>query len=79
MDPEQLARNKMTVANLALPVLLDRAGGSITVTQREFDELAARYGGATNLTIVMERMTGPQPGFRVTLVNKKPGQGDLPV
>jgi hypothetical protein len=59
-------------------VLLDRAGGSITVTQREFDALVARYGGATNLTIVMERMDEPEPGFRVTLVNKKPGQGDLP-
>ncbi|MEA2677181.1 MAG: hypothetical protein QOJ81_1322 [Chloroflexota bacterium] len=79
MDPADVAKNKMAIANNALPVLLDRAGGSITVTLREFEELAARYGGATNLTLVMEKIDSPEPGFRVTLVSKKPGQGDLPV
>lgn len=79
MDPETVARNKVKVANNALPVLIAREGGSVTITEREFNEVAARYGGATNMTIVMERVEGPEPGFRVTLVNKKPGQGDLPV
>jgi hypothetical protein len=79
VDPEQLARNKVAIANNALPVLLDRAGGSVTITQREFDELASRYGGPTNLTIRMERVDGPEPGIRLTLARQAPRQGDLPV
>lgn len=34
------ARNRVKVANNALPVLIGRAGGSVTVSRAEFDEVA---------------------------------------
>lgn len=74
MDAEQLASNKFKIANNAVPVLIGRAGGSVTITQREFEDVVARYGGAAKMTIRMERIESPEPGIRVTLVSK-PRQG----
>lgn len=79
MDPETVAKNKVAIANNVLPVLVAREGGSVTITQREFDEVVSRYGGPTQMTLRMERIERPEPGVRVTIVRKTPGQGDLPV
>lgn len=65
----------------ALPVLIARAGRSVTIDNSEFDDMAARYGGRNRLVIVMERIDRPGPvgeETRLTLANKATGQGDLP-
>ena len=51
MDPADVARNKVMVANNALPVLIGRAGGSVTITNEEFNEVVSRYGGSTRMVI----------------------------
>jgi hypothetical protein len=82
MDPEELARNKVKATNNALPVLIARAGGSVTITHREFEEVLARYGGSSQVAIRMERLDASDPqesGIRLTLVRKSPEQGELPV
>ncbi len=76
MDAEEVACNRAKIANNVLPVLLDRAGGSVTVTRADFEAVAARYGGASQMTMAMERVGG---GVRVTLMRKPPQQGDPPV
>jgi hypothetical protein len=78
MDPEMEARNRAKVANNALPVLIGRAGGQVEITKAEFEEIASRYGGPSQMTIQMDRI-GEGDAIRLTLVRKPPLQGDLPV
>ena len=81
MDQETVARNKLKANNNALPVLIARAGGSVTITRREFDEVVARYGGLSRLAIKMERLDAADPsesGVRLTLMARVPEQGELP-
>jgi len=44
------------LANLALPVLIDRAGGEVTIDVAELDELLVRYAGGV---VVSSEMTSP--------------------
>lgn len=78
LDDETIAKNRVKVANNALPVLIGRAGGSVTITRAEFDEIASRYGGPSQMTITMERI-GEGDAIRLTLVRKPARQGELPV
>jgi hypothetical protein len=42
---KQPDRRFMTLAGIALPVLLDRAGGSVTFTAADLEAVHERYGG----------------------------------
>jgi len=66
----------MVVANNVLPVLIARAGGSVTITEEEFDEVKALYGGSSKMTMVMEAVGDPGT-IRVTLARKQAAQGEL--
>lgn len=53
MDPFKRPGDRMVaIANVAVPVLVDRAGGSVTITTEEFDELRSRFGGAVGVKAV---------------------------
>lgn len=70
------------IASSALPILISRAGGTVTITQSEFDEIANRYGGWSNMAVHTEKLSGPgiEPNtYRLTLIRKEPAQGELPV
>jgi len=72
-----VARNRVKVAKNGLPVLIGRAGGQVTITKAEFDEIVGRYGGPSQMTITMERI-GKGDAIRLTLVKKPPLHGELP-
>ncbi len=42
----------MALAGAALPVLIDRAGGSVRFTLAEFEAVQKRYGGKVAVTLV---------------------------
>ena len=71
------ARTRTVAANNALPVLVARAGGTVTITRQEFEELAARYGGAARMTVLIEQVDDGET-MRLTLARKEPEQGSLP-
>jgi hypothetical protein len=77
--PEQ-TRQAVAMQAIALTVLTARAGGVIEIPTPEFEEVVERYGGKGNATLFAERLEGGGPDrIRITLVNKKPAQGDLMV
>jgi hypothetical protein len=77
--PEE-ARQASAMNAIALTVLVGRAGGIIEIPIDEFQEIVERYGGKGHATMFAERLEGGGPTrIRVTLVNKVPKQGDLPV
>jgi hypothetical protein len=41
----------MALAGAALPVLIDRAGGSVRFTLAEFEAVQSRYGGKVAVTL----------------------------
>ncbi len=51
-------RTRLTVANNAMPVLVHRLGGDVTITQQDFDELARAYGGYEDLAVAAELRDG---------------------
>jgi hypothetical protein len=58
----------VAIAHAAMPVLLDKLGGSATVSVIELAQLSERYGGA-----VAVKATEQQKGvYRLTLVPAKP-------
>lgn len=62
------------IANAALPILLDRLGGSATVTEAELLALSERYGGRVGVKGTVE-----SPGvYRLTLVPMDPAQAPAP-
>lgn len=52
---KQPDRRFMTLAGVALPVLLDRAGGSVTFTGADLEAVHERYGG--RVAVRLERST----------------------
>jgi hypothetical protein len=82
LNQDTIAKNRVKAGNNTLPVLIARAGGSVTVTRREFEEVAAMYGGTARMAIRMERLDASdalESGVRLTLIRKEPRQGELPV
>lgn len=77
----QQARQAKALNAIALTVLVGRAGGVLELPVDEFEKIVERYGGKGNATLFAEYLDGPGPQkrVRVTLVNKQPKQGDLPV
>jgi hypothetical protein len=51
MDETAREKFKNDAARLALPVLVERAGGSVTVTADDLAELRARYGQGVGVQI----------------------------
>jgi hypothetical protein len=66
-----------------LVILLERAGGSVTYTEAEYQEVLARHGGKTMMVVHAEVLkdTGKEKPdqVRLTLVRKPPGNAELPV
>lgn len=67
-DKVKLARIRAMQDNV-LPVLIARAGGSVTVTEAEVDEVASRFGGFGRMTIRTEVVDG---ALRLTLLDTEP-------
>ena len=55
---DQRAPEKQAVDDNAMPVLVHRLGGEVTISQADFDELAAAYGGYENLAVAAELRDG---------------------
>lgn len=58
MDEKDRAAIRADVAKLALPVLVERLGGSVTITEAELTALGARYGGIRNLAVRADYIDG---------------------
>ena len=54
-----------------------RAGGSVTITRREFAEIAERYGGPSRMVLRMETIAGGE-GIRLSLARKEPDPDQPP-
>lgn len=72
---EAVRRDAMLYAGLV--VLLERAGGSVTFTEAEYQAILERFGSFARTTVRMEVLHGPGvgPAVRLTLAEKT---GDLP-
>lgn len=55
------------VALIALPLLVERLGGTVEITQAELDALAERHGGIRQVGTQIEKTLN---GFRLTIVQK---------
>ncbi len=62
------------VADLGLPVLLDRFGGSIVVGQGDLDAVARKYGGAVGIKV---EQVEPFKSYRLSLVPADPKEAPL--
>ncbi len=71
------AENQMQLA--ALVILLSRAGGVVTYTEADYQEVASRYGGTKNLAIHVEvlRAANCPPEVRLILIRNTPENGEL--
>jgi hypothetical protein len=61
----------LALAGVALPVLIDRAGGSVTFSQADFDAVSERYGGRA--AVHLERT--PDGRYTASLVRSKRKSG----
>jgi hypothetical protein len=62
MDPDEI---KSEVARLALPLLVERLGGVVEITQAEYDAFETKHGKRTAGVAI--EWTGD--GFRLTIVH----------
>lgn len=77
-DEARQLRRAGGLETTALAVLLGRAGGSVTYSQAEYQELAERYGGRASMGIHVEiTRTGDESTVKVSLIRKEPSQGSL--
>lgn len=70
------ARAQARWTHSLLLVLIARAGGEVSLTRQEFEEVAARYGGAKEMGVLFEEQ--PDGSVRAALVRSPARQGDLP-
>src|SRR5688572_5617910 len=73
LSPETVAANRVKATNNVLPVLVHRAGGSVTVTREDFEAFQSLYGSGAKLR--MEQLDDGS-GIRLTLVRAPMSQGD---
>lgn len=71
-DPKQRALSD-NVAQLALPVLVERLGGAVEITEAEYEALWERYGGRDRIGVKAEYEGAT---LRLTLVSK-PGPASV--
>jgi hypothetical protein len=62
-DPKALGEE---VAKLALPLLVERLGGVVEITEAEHQAFAERHGGIRNVGVRVDRTAS---GFRLTIVH----------
>lgn len=62
IPPDEL---KTDVAKLALPLLVERLGGTVEITEAEHQAFAERYGGLRNVGVQIEHTPN---GLRLTIV-----------
>jgi hypothetical protein len=56
------------VYKLALPLLVERLGGVVEVTQAEYDAFAERHGGIRKVAVQIDRTA---TGLKLTVVHKE--------
>lgn len=78
-EMRQAAARTAAMQAMGLTVLLARAGGAATVTEAEYEEILARFGGKTNMAIHIEAVgsAGGPAEVQLTLVRKPPANADL--
>jgi hypothetical protein len=52
MDPKE---RQLAVARTALPALVARMGGEVTITEQELEELGRPFGGFANMAVQVEQ------------------------
>lgn len=57
------------VYRLALPLLVERLGGVVEITEAEHDAFAERHGGIRNVAVQIQRT--PTVGLRLTIIHKE--------
>jgi len=67
-DPFTRRDPMVAMAHAAMPILVDRLGGSVTVSQVELAELSERYGGA--VAVKAEQIGAGE--YRLTLIAARP-------
>lgn len=70
MDPRE---RQLAIARNALPALVARMGGEVTITATELEELAAPYGGFANLAVQVEQL--PDGSIRLTTIRNPASLG----
>ncbi|MEX2135941.1 MAG: hypothetical protein WEB29_03125 [Chloroflexota bacterium] len=53
---------------LALPLLVERAGGVVEISEAEYDAFAERHGGIREVAVQINRTAA---GLRLTIVHKE--------
>jgi hypothetical protein len=71
VEDEKRARLKGDIAHLALPVLVERLGGVVTISAAEYEALWTRYGGRDRVAV---RATYQGTELTLTLVSTQPSQ-----
>jgi hypothetical protein len=56
-----------TIALIALPLLVERLGGTVEITEAELDALGERHGGIRRVGTQIKRTAN---GFRLTITQK---------
>lgn len=78
----KVAFDQSAMHMVALVILLDRVGGSLTFTEAEYQAVLAHHGGKTMMAIHAEvvRSAGAEKHdhVRLTLTRKPPGNAELP-
>lgn len=65
MDPKKVSEE---IAKLAMPLLVERLGGTVEITEAEWQSFVERHGGtARNVGVQVEKT---EHGFRLTVVQK---------
>lgn len=83
MENDEEARRRAVretaLQTMGLVLLLERAGGSLTFTEREYEEAVARHGGPTQVTIHMEisKRGDGETSVELSLVRKPPANAEL--
>jgi hypothetical protein len=54
----------VAIAHAAMPILVDRLGGTVTVSEVDLAALSERYGGAVAVTA--EQVKGDRGAYRLT-------------
>jgi len=72
-------KRRSTMQAAALVVMLERAGGTASYTEAEYQAIAERYGGTSNLAIRFEVLEdeGKPREAKLTLVRKKAENAEL--
>lgn len=65
MDPKAVGQD---VYKLALPLLVERLGGLVEITQAEYDAFAERHGDMRQIAVQIERTAN---GLRLTIIHQE--------